>query len=118
MPSGTAFAQHEGSSRAGRGMQASAIEAGRILPGGYSTSRATYRCSRASSWSGASNGLRRIGNVLVNSPLHKRSIVLRYTAGLNVVFDGSVRLKLSGEYYDFSDFDDELAGNLGVVAAF
>jgi hypothetical protein len=34
------------------------------------------------------------------------------------VLDGSVRLKLSGEYYDFSDFDDELAFNAGAVAAF
>lgn len=64
------------------------------------------------------DGLRRIGNVLANSPLHARSTVLRYTFGTNVVFDGSVRLKLSGEYYDFSDFDDEIAANVGVVAAF
>jgi hypothetical protein len=67
---------------------------------------------------GRFDGLRRIGNVLANSPLRKRSLVLRYTAGLNVIFDGSVRLKLSGEYYDFSDFEDEVATNLGVVAAF
>ena len=67
---------------------------------------------------GRFDGLRRIGNVLANSPLQKRSLVLRYTAGVNVIFDGSVRLKLSGEYYDFSDFEDEVATNLGVVAAF
>lgn len=67
---------------------------------------------------GRFDGLRRIGNVLANSPLRKRSTILRYTLGTNIVFDGSVRLKLSGEYYDFSDFDDELAANAGVVAAF
>jgi hypothetical protein len=67
---------------------------------------------------GRADGLRRIGNVLLNSPLRVESSVLRYTAGFNVVFDGSVRLKVSGEFYDFSDFDDEIAGNLGVVASF
>jgi hypothetical protein len=67
---------------------------------------------------GRFDGLRRIGNVLANSSLTKRSALLRYTLGLNVVFDGSVRLKLSGEYYDFSDFADAVAANLGVVAAF
>lgn len=64
------------------------------------------------------DGLRRIGNVSVNSPLSRRSAVLRYTAGLNIVLDGSVRLKFSGEFYDFADFDDEIAVNAGVVAAF
>jgi hypothetical protein len=67
---------------------------------------------------GRFDGLRRIGNVTVNSPLAKRSGLLRYTAGLNVVLDGSVRLKFSGEFYDFSDFDDEVAVNAGVAAAF
>jgi hypothetical protein len=67
---------------------------------------------------GRFDGLRRIGNVAINSPLRKRSLVLRYTTGINIVLDGSVRLKLSGEYYDFSDFDDELAVNAGAVAAF
>ncbi|MDD9947864.1 MAG: hypothetical protein OXU20_42890 [Myxococcales bacterium] len=64
------------------------------------------------------DGLRRLGNVTINSPLRSRSVVLRYTAGVNVVFDGSVRLKVSGEVYDFSDFDDEVAANVGFVAAF
>lgn len=64
------------------------------------------------------DGLRRIGNVTLNSPLSKRSSVLRYTGGLNVVLDGSVRLKFSAEFYDFSDFDDEVALNTGVAAAF
>ena len=64
------------------------------------------------------DGLRRTGNVLVTSPLRDTSAVLRYTAGLNIVFDGSVRLKLSGEFYDFTDFDDEVSVNAGVVASF
>jgi hypothetical protein len=67
---------------------------------------------------GRFDGLRRLGNVSLSSALRKRSLVLRYTAGLNVIFEGSVRLKLSGELYDFSDFADELAANVGVVAAF
>jgi hypothetical protein len=64
------------------------------------------------------DGLRRRGNVLVTSKLREDSSLLRYTAGLNIVFDGSVRLKLSGEFYDFSDFDDEFAANVGAVASF
>ena len=64
------------------------------------------------------DGLRRLGNVVINSPLRKRSSILRYTAGLNLVLDGSVRIKISGEYYDFSDFSDEVALNAGVAAAF
>ena len=64
------------------------------------------------------DGLRRIGNVGINSPLRKNSGVLRYTAGANFVLDGSVRLKLSAELYDFTDFSDELAINAGAVAAF
>jgi len=67
---------------------------------------------------GRFDGLRRLGNVSFNSPLSKDAAVLRYTLGVNVVLDGSVRLKFSGEYYDFSDFDDEVAVNAGVVAAF
>jgi hypothetical protein len=67
---------------------------------------------------GRFDGLRRIGNVPVNVPLRKESSVLRYTGGINIVFDASVRLKLSAEYYDFSDFDDDIGINSGVVAAF
>jgi hypothetical protein len=67
---------------------------------------------------GRFDGLRRTGNVLINSPLRYRSAVLRYTAGVNIVFDASVRLKLSAELYDFTDFDDEVVANAGVVAAF
>lgn len=64
------------------------------------------------------DGLRRLGNVVINSPLRKRSGVLRYTAGVNFVLDGSIRIKINGEFYNFSDFDDEVALNAGVTAAF
>lgn len=64
------------------------------------------------------DGLRRLGNVTLNSPLRKNSMLLRYTAGFNVILEGSVRLKLSGEFYDFSDFKDEIAVNVGLAAAF
>ncbi len=67
---------------------------------------------------GRFDGLRRIGNVPLGSLLRKESGMLRYTAGVNFIFEGSVRLKLSGELYDFSDFDDEVAANAGIVAAF
>jgi hypothetical protein len=67
---------------------------------------------------GRFDGLRRRGNVPVNTPLRKESGVLRYTGGINIVFDASVRLKISAEYYDFSDFDDDVGINTGVVAAF
>jgi hypothetical protein len=67
---------------------------------------------------GRFDGLRRRGNVAINSPLRSESGLLRYTAGINIVFQGSLRLKLSGEFYDFTDFQDEVATNLGLVAAF
>jgi hypothetical protein len=67
---------------------------------------------------GRFDGMRRLGNVVSSSPLRKESLVLRYTAGANVVFERSFRLKLSGELYDFSDFDDEVAVHLGLVGAF
>lgn len=64
------------------------------------------------------DGLRRRGNVAISSPLQKRSTVMRYTLGANVLVESSVRIKLSGEFYRFSDFDNQAAGNLGVTAAF
>ncbi len=62
------------------------------------------------------DGLRRLGNVARTSPLSSRSAVLRYTAGINVVPVSNVRIKIAGEFYDFSDFSDEV-GVLGAVAA-
>jgi len=65
---------------------------------------------------GRFDGLRRMGNVAVTSPLRKTSGVLRYTLGVDLTLGHGVRLKLSGEYYDFSDFKDEIAATFGVVA--
>jgi len=67
---------------------------------------------------GRFDGLRRLGNVSINSPLSRRSALLRYTLGVGIILEGSVRLKFSGEYYDFTDFKDDVAVNAGVAAAF
>jgi len=64
------------------------------------------------------DGLRRRGNVLQSSRLRSESIVLRSTAALSYRLHGALRLKLSGEVYDFSDFDDEVAIHVGIAAPF
>lgn len=64
------------------------------------------------------DGLRRVGNVLASSSLRSDSAVLRTTVGVNFVIYQGLRLKLSGELWDFSDFDDEVALHAGVVASF
>ena len=64
------------------------------------------------------DGLRRTGNVALASELRSESMVLRYTLGTNIALVRDWRIKLSGEYYDFSDFDDEVGAHLGVVGAF
>ena len=61
------------------------------------------------------DGLRRQGNVLRTSELRSDSGLLRYTAGASVKVRGAVRLKLSGEFYDFSDFADEVAIHLALT---
>jgi hypothetical protein len=63
------------------------------------------------------DGLRRQGNVLRTSELRSDSAVLRYTLGGSVRLAGATRIKLSGEVYDFSDFDDEVAVHLAVAGA-
>jgi hypothetical protein len=64
------------------------------------------------------DGLRRRGNVLASSTLRSESILLRSTAAVSYRLHGALRLKFSGEIYDFSDFDDELAIHVGVAAPF
>ncbi len=64
------------------------------------------------------DGLRRRGNVAVTSALRSESILLRYTAATSYRILGSLRLKVSAEYYDFSDFDDEVALHVGVAGPF
>ena len=67
---------------------------------------------------GRVDGLRRQGNVPKTSLLRSTSAVLRYTLGGNLRLYEGWRVKLSAEYYDFSDFADELGIHLGVVGAF
>ncbi len=64
------------------------------------------------------DGLRQRGNVLIDSPLSRRSAVLRYTPGVNIVLHRSLRLKLSTEFWDFSDFQDEVGVHAGITANF
>jgi hypothetical protein len=64
------------------------------------------------------DGLRRRGNVLATSDLRKDSAILRHTAAVAVLLHASLRLKLSYEYYDFSDFDDEHVIHAGVAGPF
>jgi len=64
------------------------------------------------------DGLRRRGNVLATSELRKDSAILRHTAALAVLLHASLRLKLSYEYCDFSDFDDEHIIHAGIAGPF
>jgi len=63
------------------------------------------------------DGLRRQGNVVRTSELRSDSALLRYTAGTSVRIRGATRIKLSGEFYDFSDFKDEIAIHLALTGA-
>jgi hypothetical protein len=65
---------------------------------------------------GRFDGMRRMGNVPINSALRDKSAVFRYTLGADITVGPGVRVKIAGEYYDFSDFKDEIAATLGVVA--
>lgn len=67
---------------------------------------------------GRVDGLHRYGNLPSGSLLRRRSAVLRYTPGVNFVFHPGLRLKLSAELWDFSDFADELALHAGVAGHF
>jgi hypothetical protein len=64
------------------------------------------------------DGMRRTGNVPASSPLRSTSAILRTTVGINYLIERGLRVKLSGEYWDFSDFPDEVAVHLGIVANF
>jgi len=67
---------------------------------------------------GREDFLRRRGNVVNTSELRSDSAILRHTAGLAVVVWSALRVKLSYEYYDFSDFEDESVIHLGIVGPF
>lgn len=64
------------------------------------------------------DGLRRIGNVPIASELAYHASITRYTAGAAARITANVRIKASLEYYQFSDFADELALHLGVATPF
>jgi hypothetical protein len=62
--------------------------------------------------------LRRRGNVVVTSALRSDSALLRHTAGVAIGLGQSVRVKLSYERYDFSDFEDESVIHVGIAGPF
>lgn len=64
------------------------------------------------------DGLRRRGNVINTSSLRSESAVIRHTAGIAIGLGRSVRVKLSYELYDFSDFDDESVIHVGIAGPF
>ena len=64
------------------------------------------------------DGLRRKGNVPATSQLRSDSQLVRYTVAGSIALTGALRLKLSGEYYDFSDFDDESVIHVGIAGPF
>jgi hypothetical protein len=67
---------------------------------------------------GRFDGLRRRGNVAATSPLRSKSALYRSTGALAYRLPGGLRLKASGEFYDFSDFEDEVAIHLGIAGSF
>jgi hypothetical protein len=62
--------------------------------------------------------MRRRGNVVEGSAMRADSQIIRHTAGLAIAIRSALRLKLSYEYYDFSDFDDESVVHLGIAGPF
>lgn len=72
---------------------------------------------------GRVDGLYRKGNVVVESPLHRKSGMTRFTLGTSIVLERGYRLKLSGEYWDFSDEGlngrhNDVSFHVGVVGTF
>jgi hypothetical protein len=64
------------------------------------------------------DGLRRLGNVVQTSALRSKSLLLRYTAAMSIRVEAAMRIKISAELYDASDFEDEVAIHVGVASAF
>jgi hypothetical protein len=64
------------------------------------------------------DGLRRRGNVVQSSPLRSNSVLLRWTAAATVRIGDTLRIKVSAEHYDFSDFEDEIAIHAGLAGPF
>lgn len=64
------------------------------------------------------DGMRRRGNVIRTSEMRSDSAVLRYTAAMTFLIREALRLKVSGEIYDFSDFEDEQVVHVGIAGPF
>ncbi|HET7500990.1 MAG TPA: hypothetical protein VFK02_08310 [Kofleriaceae bacterium] len=64
------------------------------------------------------DGLIRSGAVATGVLLPASSRLLRYTAGAAIRLSANIRLKSSVEYYQFSDFADDVALHLGVATPF
>ncbi len=64
------------------------------------------------------DGMRRIGNVAANSRLRSESAILRYTGALAYKMKVGLRIKSSIEFYDFSDFEDEVAMHIALAGPF
>jgi hypothetical protein len=64
------------------------------------------------------DGLRRRGNVTMNSEMRSESAIIRHTAATAISLRQSLRLKLSYEYYDFSDYEDESVVHVGIAGPF
>jgi hypothetical protein len=64
------------------------------------------------------DGMRRRGNVLKGSLLSSNSRIIRSTAALAYELVQGLRLKLSYEYYAFSDFHNESVVHLGFAGPF
>ncbi|MEJ7597409.1 MAG: hypothetical protein WKG01_05820 [Kofleriaceae bacterium] len=64
------------------------------------------------------DGMRRRGNVINTSALRSESVLVRHTAGVALGLTQSLRVKLSFERYDFSDFDDETVIHAGIAGPF
>jgi hypothetical protein len=50
--------------------------------------------------------------------MRSESEVIRHTVGLAIAIRSALRLKLSYEYYDFSDYADESVVHLGIAGPF
>lgn len=72
---------------------------------------ATDRIDVVARW----DGLRRRGNVLRTSELLSDSALVRYTLGGSIRMYKGTRLKVSGEFYDFSDFSDRFVMHVAVA---
>jgi hypothetical protein len=64
------------------------------------------------------DGLRRSGNVLATSALSNSSSLYRGTFALAFRVVSSMRIKTSIEYYDFSDFQNDIAVHVGLATPF